>query len=152
MESARAVLYRLRHKTAMRLRSMKYLAGGMRMDVHWVGDGKSRSEAEFLETEDTVDFNRILRGLWQRLEPNGKKKKPLKIGVTLLRLSQIGGETASLLDSSVVERRKLNAAMDEINFRYGKNTVYFGGTHEAKMSAPMRIAFNHVPDLKTEGD
>jgi DNA polymerase-4 len=42
--------------------------------------------------------------------------------------------------------------LDKLNMRYGKNTVYFGGAHNAVSYAPMRIAFNHIPDVKTEGD
>jgi DNA polymerase-4 len=39
-----------------------------------------------------------------------------------------------------------------LNLRYGKNTVYFGGTHNALNSAPMRIALNHITDLIVEDD
>ncbi|MDG1097006.1 MAG: hypothetical protein P8N23_05255 [Methylophilaceae bacterium] len=34
-----------------------------------------------------------------------------------------------------------------MNFKHGKNTVYLGGAHEALKDAPMRIAFNHIPNL-----
>ena len=47
---------------------------------------------------------------------------------------------------------RLNAVLDKLNMRYGKNTVYFGGAHNAVNYAPMRIAFNHIPDVSTEGD
>ena len=36
--------------------------------------------------------------------------------------------------------------------RYGKNTAYFGSAHNALHNAPMRIAFNHIPDLEVEND
>ena len=47
-------------------------------------------------------------------------------------------------------RGKLDAAMDQLNKTYGKNTLYFAASHEARDTAPMRIAFNRIPDLETE--
>ena len=47
---------------------------------------------------------------------------------------------------------KLNKAIDKLNLKFGKNTIYFGGAHDALQDAPMRIAFNHIPDLKVESD
>jgi DNA polymerase-4 len=41
--------------------------------------------------------------------------------------------------------------MDKLNKTYGKNTLYFAASHDAKDTAPMRIAFNRIPDLETEG-
>ena len=41
---------------------------------------------------------------------------------------------------------------DRIARRYGRKSVYFGGAHEALAAAPLRIAFQHIPDLEVEGD
>ena len=48
--------------------------------------------------------------------------------------------------------KKLNKAIDALNLKYGKNTIYYAGAHDALKDAPMRIAFNHIPDLVVEGD
>lgn len=48
--------------------------------------------------------------------------------------------------------QKLNKAIDKLNSKFGKNTIYFGGAHDALKDAPMRIAFNHIPDLDVESD
>jgi DNA polymerase-4 len=48
--------------------------------------------------------------------------------------------------------KKLNKAIDALNLKFGKNTIYFGGAHQALQDAPMRIAFNHIPDLAIEAD
>ena len=40
--------------------------------------------------------------------------------------------------------------MDKLNKTYGKNTLYFAASHAAKDTAPMRIAFNRIPDVQTE--
>ena len=49
-------------------------------------------------------------------------------------------------------REKLNDGLDKINEKYGKNTIYMGTSWNAKHSAPMRIAFHHIPDLETDDD
>jgi DNA polymerase IV len=48
------------------------------------------------------------------------------------------------------DRSKLMAALDGLNKAQGKNTVYFASAHQALDAAPMRIAFNRIPDLETE--
>ena len=40
--------------------------------------------------------------------------------------------------------------MDVLNRTHGKNAVYFASAHHALDAAPMRIAFNRIPDLDTE--
>ena len=42
------------------------------------------------------------------------------------------------------------SAMDALNRKQGKNTVYFASAHHTLDAAPMRIAFNRIPDLETE--
>jgi DNA polymerase-4 len=44
----------------------------------------------------------------------------------------------------------LNAAIDELNVRFGKRAVYFGGAHAALDHGRLAIAFNHIPDIETE--
>jgi DNA polymerase IV len=45
---------------------------------------------------------------------------------------------------------RLLAAMDVINKTQGKNALYFATAHNALDNAPMRIAFNRIPDVETE--
>jgi DNA polymerase-4 len=40
--------------------------------------------------------------------------------------------------------------VDKINRLYGKNALYFASAHQALDHAPMRIAFNRIPDIETE--
>jgi DNA polymerase-4 len=49
-------------------------------------------------------------------------------------------------------RNALNDSLDAINKKYGKNTLYLGTAWNALSSAPMRIAFNHIPDLEVDDD
>ena len=46
-------------------------------------------------------------------------------------------------------------AMDVVNKRFGGRTLYYADAMEAQRSrdaAPMRIAFNHIPELELERD
>ena len=45
--------------------------------------------------------------------------------------------------------------MDAVNKRFGGRTLYYADAMEAQRSreaAPMRIAFNHIPELELERD
>jgi DNA polymerase-4 len=59
------------------------------------------------------------------------------------------GHTRTLFETGDA-RAPLNAAIDRINRRLGKNTVYYGGAHGALDYAPLRIAFTRIPDVALE--
>ena len=146
--AAFSVLNRLLQKAAMRLRKMGYCAGAMHLSVDYVGHARWSDDCTFLETQDTVEFLRILRMLWERRPAGGA---PMAVGVTFFHLVEEKNRTPSLFEKGTV-RRDLNNVIDSLNGRYGKNTVYFAGAHNARKSAPMRIAFNYIPDPESEGD
>ena len=43
-------------------------------------------------------------------------------------------------------RLELAKAMDSVNSRFGRQMLYFSEMHASRKAAPMRIAFNSVPD------
>lgn len=156
---ALAVLHRLLQKAAMRLRSIGHLTGGMGMFVEYLHVGGYSEEVRFLETQDTIELTRTLREMWHR-RPR-VNKPPLMVGVDLVNLVEEKNYTPSLFcferarpepQRGEQTRQELFARMDALNRRFGKNTIYFGGSHRALNSAPMRIAFNRVPDLEIEPD
>ncbi len=48
--------------------------------------------------------------------------------------------------------RRLDAILNQLRARYGRNVVYLGAAQEARDSAPMRISFPHIPDMDLERD
>jgi DNA polymerase-4 len=152
-DSAFAVLYRLLHKAAMRLRHYGYCAGGLGLHLHYLkgGSGPARwtDQARFTPHADTLQFNPVLAELWQRRPPDPGPM--LKVGVTLTDLVEHGQVTRDLFDPDD-QHETLNSVLDQINQRYGANTLYFGGAHRGRDAAPMRIAFSHVPELQVEND
>jgi DNA polymerase-4 len=153
-DSALAVLYRLLHKAAMRLRHYGYCAGGLGLHLtytqaHGTGPAHWSDQARFSPHADTLQFNPVLAELWQRRPPD--PGPILKVGVTLTDLVEHSQVTRDLFDPDD-RHETLNNVLDQINQRYGPNTLYFGGAHNGRGAAPMRIAFSHVPELQVEND
>ena len=96
---------------------------------------------------------------WGRLKAvirfNGhwRTASSLALGAALAAFSSLGPALAneSLSNTDIfLGIRTDNAAIDTLNKTYGKNTLYFAASHKAKDTAPMRIAFNRIPDVETE--
>ncbi|MEO6148433.1 MAG: DNA polymerase [Sulfuriferula sp.] len=147
--AARSVLHKLLQKTAVRLRGHELLAGTMQVKVKYLRYPSWHEKISFDPSSDTLTLTDALDLLWQK-KP-AVRDDPLAVGVTLTRLVEAAHQTPSLFDTDNA-RSKLNATVDKLNTRFGKNAVYFGGAHDALQSAPMRIAFSHIPDLDTESD
>ncbi len=147
--AAHSVLHKLLQKTAMRLRSHELLAGAMQVKVKYLRAPSWNEKISFDPSSDTLTLTGVLELLWQK-KP-AVRDDPLAVGITLTRLVDAAHHTPSLFDTGIA-RSKLNAAVDKLNARFGKNAVYFGAAHDALQAAPMRVAFNHIPDLDMESD
>ncbi len=156
---ALAVLHRLTQKAAMRLRQQGYYARSMSVHVRCAhrfareADGERWTQVG--ETQDTA----FLLGTLQRLWMSGLQRlpQPLSVGVQLHGLVPAAQHTPDLFEAAAArnpgtprERARLLAAVDALNRTHGKNTVYFASAHAGRDHAPMRIAFNRIPDLDSE--
>jgi DNA polymerase-4 len=148
-EPAFAVLQRLLHKGAMRLRAMGYFAGSLAVSVRYADRSKWSDELRFNDTNDTFELVSSLRTLWKRRPPT--PQAPRKVGICLSRLLPGHAHTGDLFDTTS-RRAPLLRAVDTLNASMGKNTVFFGGAHGALNRAPTRIAFNHIPDATEMGE
>ena len=147
--AAHSVLHKLLQKAAMRLRSYGLLAGTMQVKVKYRRYPSWQEQIGFDPNADTLTLTEALDLLWQK-KP-AVRDEPLAVGITLARLVEAAHHTPSLFAADTA-RSALSATVDKLNARFGKNAVYFGGAHDALQSAPMRIAFSHIPDLDTESD
>ena len=76
---------------------------------------------------------------------------PFAVGVTFFGLKDERNDVFPLLGRPAHDRRRaLLRAVDKLNIKEGKNTVYFAGACGAVGYTPMRIAFNRIPDPDTE--
>lgn len=140
--AARAVLVRMIHKAAARLRRLRYWARQMSVQVDFMNDEWWQDGAKLGLCQDTLTMLEAFAEMWQR-KPAGK---PLKVGVTLFDL--VSDESAAMpLFAAEQNRVHLAQTMDQLNERFGPHTVYFGSMYGAQNTAPMRISFTSIPDL-----
>jgi DNA polymerase IV len=169
-QDAFAVLNRLTQKAAMRLRKQGFYATAMSVSVRvghgYAGQGGGQRETRMGQTQDTAMLLHTLDVLWHsglHLLP-----RPKAVGMVLAGLVPASQHTPGLFDEPVAwssqhghappaaalqaprQRAPLLSAMDAINRRYGKNALHFAAAHTALDHAPMRIAFNRIPDIETE--
>jgi DNA polymerase IV len=145
---ALATLHRLLQKAAMRLRHADSYAGGLHLSLRFLRGERWGEALTFLETQDTLELIRVFNQLWARRPV--RRGPPLAVGVTLFHLSPARNHTGTLFETGDA-RAGLNAAIDRLNRKLGKNTVVYGGALGALHYAPIRIAFNRIPDIALEG-
>ena len=141
-EGGLTVLKKLITKASIRLRKEGYFAKQMGIFVRYVNrEGHWENSAKFDETQDTWVFLKALDELWKEYP----KVPPMKVGVVFYDLVKEDQHQMSLFRDP--KRAELSQKMDEINKRYGKETVTFASLHEYRDSAPTRISFNRIPKL-----
>lgn len=143
-EKAFAVLVRLTHKAAARLRKIGYWAGGVSVGVRYKDGGGWDAGCRFPCCQDTLTVLQELGELWKRRAKDGGV--PFKIGMVLFDLVPARSATPSLFD---LDRKmtELSHAMDGVNREFGTNVVYFGTMWGMADHAPNRIAFTQIPDF-----
>ena len=145
---AYAVLCRLVHKAAARLRRGRRTARRMEVEIGFAREaGAWRARAELGLCRDTQTMLAALATLWAgRPRPaGGTRGVPFKVAVTLLKLAPDDAAPRPLFAEDR-RRERLSAAMDRVNARFGVDALYFACMHAARRTAPMRIAFGVIPN------
>lgn len=151
-----AVLHRLLQKACMRMRSYDLLTSRIGVKVKFRGVHYERVPSWGLEsaispTDSTLRLIEALEAFLQHYPQT--EHTPYAVGISFSGLVTAEEVARDLFQIEPLENeKKLNKAIDKLNLKFGKNTIYFGGAHDALKDAPMRIAFNHIPDLVVEGD
>ena len=153
---AKAVLHRLLQKAAMRMRSYDLLASRISVKIklrHRKTNASARfyNESAITATDNSLKLTESLETLLLGFANIDVDFDPIAVGINFSKLSNANEYVDDLFaEKPSATEKKLNKAIDILNLKYGKNTVYFAGAHSALASAPMRIAFNYVPDLVVE--
>jgi len=71
------------------------------------------------------------------------------VGMAYSDLVSESDRTGSLF-ASEGKSKALYSALDLLNARFGKQAVYFASAHKARDRGGLHIAFNHIPDPKTD--
>jgi DNA polymerase IV len=139
LETAAPIIRQLCTRVAQRLRAEGFYCQKLGLNIKWVQDlGSYADECRFAETQDTHFLLTNLMHLWE----SAPKLKPLRIGVTISDLTPQGVHQPTLFDQP--KDAKLTKAIDQVNARFGRNTLGFGTPKEPMTS---KIAFQRVPKL-----
>ena len=153
IEGAKAVLHRLLQKAATRMRSYGLLTTHISVKIKF-RHTKTKEIARFYKessmtaTNDSLKLTSALETLLDDADTNHTELEPIAVGVNFGHLSNAHQYVDDLFTEkpSIIEK-KLNNALDVLNLKYGKNTIYLGGAHDALYASQIKIAFNYVPDV-----
>ena len=162
-EGAYAVVSKLLHKTAMRLRTARLWAANLRLSVKFAvpQDIAARQHhsgipqlawsqsAMLVECQDNQTLIEGLRKLWAAMPTGRNHSKPFYVGVALSNLVPDHLHTLDLFAGleTEVRRTSLSNTMDRVNKKYGTAMLCFASMLPAGTAAPTRIAFTNIPDL-----
>lgn len=146
-EHAFAVVNRLTQKAAMRLRKASYYAARFSIGVKYLDGTRWDAEMKLVDTQDTVTFLHALDKLWEKRPKD--RRTILQVGMAFSDLVSEANHTGSLF-ASEAKSKSLYSTLDSLNARFGKQAVYFASAHKARDRGGLHIAFNHIPDPKTD--
>ena len=142
MTGVQQVGKKLLAKAGIRLRKLDAWARHLYISVSYLDRPKWKSNLKMLECQDSFTLQEAFDQLWA----NVRVGTPLKVSVTLTDLVHESERNFSFFENN--KRVKLTKAMDTINMRWGRNTIYLGSIAESLDSAPTRIAFTSIPDME----
>lgn len=162
-EGSYAIANKLLHKAAMRLRAQKLWAAGISLAIRFAvpknsSRGKRYSgipqqawneQLRLIECQNSQTLIEGLQKLWSMRPVGAIYDKPFLVSVTLTDLVPDALHTLGLFSNLDGEnnRGQLANTMDQLNRKYGTETLYFASMHLARAAAPTRIAFHTIPDL-----
>jgi DNA polymerase IV len=152
---AKDVARRLTLKAASRLRRMEYYAVAMSFSARLENDMRVHAEGRFYRAQDNKTFLDLLNNLWhQALKKQCSGIRIKKVSITLSELVAATNLQADLFASGTEvdptargKSEKLSRAMDEINHRFGRDSVLIGMTpSQGRSFSGSKIAFTRIPD------
>jgi DNA polymerase-4 len=162
-EKAWAVAHKLLHKAAMRLRAGDLWAGSIGLAIGFAVPRSEntpvsrygaptrgwKGELRLSECQDNQTLIAALSRLWASRPTGAQFEHPYFIGVHLNGLVPDRLHSLNLFEGTEDEqsRTRLQAAMDELNHKYGLSTLAPATMLTAFKAAPTRIAFHSIPEL-----
>ncbi|CAN5679025.1 DNA polymerase IV [soil metagenome] len=132
----RQVAIKLLVRAAARLRQEGYVCRGMHLGIDMINAPAWRVERSVAETDDTATLVEVLAETWRQRPPG----RVLRVDVILIGLIHRGAAAVGLFPEAA-RRRRLSAALDQINVRFGDFTVIPCAMQQVGEAAPRRIAF-----------
>jgi DNA polymerase-4 len=135
--SARRVLSKMDEKCAKRLRAKNRWTSAIHISISFLGSG---GESKYIKTNLICDSKSIRRAALYLYDRARINKPPLKISVTLFNLKQMQCEPISLF-ADIEKSKQISQTLDQINDRYGDDTIYCAAQFGTDEAAPDRIPF-----------
>lgn len=151
-QKARSVAVRLTLKAASRLRRMNYVASFFTLSLRTGKGDQYQASAKCWQASDTPTFLKLLSSLWDQLMKEANHQEIKKVSVTLEELTESSSiHPEFLIESTDLKKRaradRLSGALDQINRRYGRDTILLGILpNEGKSFSGTKIAFTRIPD------
>lgn len=133
-DGVRQVLLRLVSKATARLRAEGLWAESV--SVHVFGKSSWKAHTRMPPGQDQHRITQTVLGLWE----NHRFEGPMRVGVTFGDLRAPEAVTPSLFEDHF-EEGDFSRALDSINARFGKSSVFLASLSEARNAAPERVAF-----------
>jgi len=149
--SAFGVARRLLVKAASRLRRMEYRAAALCLAVRLERGGRIDTERRFPATSDSFALLRAFGAVQAECARDLGNRRVRKIGITLLGLSPCAEDQPDLFGWTAASaehpgRLRLSKVLDQLNARYGRDTVLLGIFPELPRYSGAKVAFNRIPD------
>ncbi len=156
-QAAYDIARRLTMKAAARLRRMEYYAGGFSLSYRLENGPRLGLEARCTPSQDSFTFMEMLDAAWRELVRESGAARIKKVNIVLHHLveTQRANVQPDLFDAlkPAAENRqrarneKISAAIDQLNRKYGKDTVLLGMTaQQGRAFSGTKIAFTRIPD------
>lgn len=153
-ELAEKVMLRLLLKAASRLRRMEYYCSRLSLIIKTEKNLKLQGKSKFYRACDNKKLQEEATKIWDKLVKEEKFKQIKKISITLYNLqkkSDLQPELFQQFNKKITLNtdrfEKLSKTMDNINTRFGRDSVTLGGLpNKIKSFSGTRIAFTRIPD------
>ncbi len=142
-DAAFAVIAKLIHKAAIRLRRLDHWAGQIYVRVIYENGYRWKVRASLGLCKDTVTILEAFVMLWENKPIIASR--PFQVGIVLTNLLH---EKSVSIPLFVGQKKRLQIAhvVDRINEKLGANSIYYGCIQHSLKEAPTRISFTHIPD------
>ena len=128
------------------------------LSISYLRGGRWSNEIVLEATDDSLMLARAASHLWKQRPHHAEHL--IKVSMVLGRLTHVDNYTPSLftdekehpVQTEKTNHQVLNESMDKLVQKFGRQSIYIGGAHNAIEAAPMRISFGHIPDLDVEKD
>lgn len=153
-QMAELVARRLTMKASSRLRRMEYLARHMEVSVRAEKGQRFAEGMTFPAINDSPMLLKQLNILWERVRASAGNQPLKKVSVTLSQLvAQVELQQLELFapkyeagEAPVERRQRLSQAMDDLNRRFGRDTVSLGMLPKsARGFSGTKVAFTRIP-------